>query len=128
MGSWSVDAKTEPGVLRLKLSGSFTTTEMNAFVAAHNRAIDEYKGADYKVWCDISELLPLSQEAAAILELAKRHSSAQRNFRGSSVLVASATVALQHRRTSIEGGVIATELISDDVKALREHLRTVYRR
>jgi hypothetical protein len=44
------------------------------------------------------------------------------------VLVANAVVALQHRRTSVEGGVISTELISQDVQSLEDHLRTVYRR
>ena len=128
MGVWSVDTKSELGVLRLKLAGAMTVAEMTEFVAAHNRAVDGYKGADYKVWCDISELVPLTQECAELFEAAKKHSSAQRNFRGSSVLIASAMVALQHRRTSIQGGVITTELIADDPKALRDHLRTVYRK
>ena len=127
MGKWAIDSSSEPGVLRLKLEGAMTLAEMAAFVEAHNRAIDRYRGKDYKVWCDISALSPLSPECTELFEKAKRYSSQHRNFRGSAVLVAQALVALQHRRTSIEGGVMNTELISSDEAALREHLRTVFR-
>ena len=128
MGAWSVDSTSVQGILKLKLSGALTETEMQDFVTAHNRAVDEYGGRDYKVWCDISELAPLRPECAAIFEQAKRYSSAHDNFRGSSVLVSSAMVALQHRRTSTGGGVIETELISEDVAMLKRHLQQVYRR
>jgi hypothetical protein len=128
MGKWNVDATSTPGILRLTLDGRLTLDEMTAFVDAHNRAIDDYHDRDYKVWCDISKLLTLSQECAHMFEKAKHYSNAHRNFRGSAVLVASAVVALQHRRTSVDGGVMSTEMISQDVKALEEHLRTVYRR
>lgn len=101
---------------------------MAVFVEAHNRAIDEYGTADYKVWVDLTEMEPLSPEASAIFEKAKRHSNSRPNFRGSSVLVSRGAVALQHRHTSIRSGVMNTEMISDDADALREHLRTVYRR
>jgi len=128
MGQWNVDTTSTPGILRLTLDGRFTLDEMTAFVDAHNRAIDSYGGSDYKVWCDISKLLTLSQECAHMIEKAKHYSNAHRNFRGSAVLVANAVVALQHRRTSVEGGVISTELMSHDVEVLEDHLRTVYRR
>ncbi|HEU4730359.1 MAG TPA: hypothetical protein VFT22_20820 [Kofleriaceae bacterium] len=128
MGTWNVDTSSTPGILRLTLEGRFTVEEMTAFVEAHNRAIDHYAGRDYKVWCDISKLLTLSQECVRLFEKAKLYSNARKNFRGSAVLVASALIALQHRRTSLDGGVMSTELISQDVEALEQHLRTVYRR
>jgi len=128
MGTWNVDATSTPGILRLTLEGRFTLDEMAAFVEAHNRAIDDYGDSDYKVWCDISKLLTLSQECTQLFERAKLYSNAHKNFRGSAVLVTNAVVALQHRRTSFESGVMPTELISQDVKALEDHLRTVYRR
>jgi len=128
MGKWNVDTASVPGLLRLTLEGRFTLEEMTAFVEAHNRAIDEYGGADYKVWCDISQMLTLSLECAGMLEKAKEYSGAHKNFRGSAVLVSNALIASQHRRTSVEGGVMSTELISQDVEALQLHLRTVYRR
>jgi len=128
MGTWDVDGSSTPGVLRLTLEGRFSVDEMTAFVAAHNRAIDDYRGTDYKVWCDISKLLTLCQECVVLFEKAKHYSNLHPNFRGSAVLVASAVVALQHRRTSLDGGVMSTELISQDVRALEHHLRTVYRR
>jgi hypothetical protein len=120
--------ESEPGILHLKLSGALTLPEMKAFVEAHNRAIDAYQGQDYRVWVDISDLLALRPEVADILEESKRYSNQQPNFRGSAVLVSSATVAMQHRRTSMSGGVMATELISHDPGALRAHLRSVHRR
>jgi hypothetical protein len=128
MGKWSVDTVTRPGILRLSLEGRMTVEEMTAFVDAHNRAINGYAGADYKVWCDISKLQTLDPDCARLFERAKQYSSAHRNFRGSAVLVAGAVVALQHRRTSVGGGVMSTELISEDVVALERHLSTVYRR
>jgi hypothetical protein len=128
MGTWNVDATSTPGILRLTLEGRLTVEEMTSFVEVHNRAIDGYNGRDYKVWCDISRLLTLSQECAQLFETAKQYSSAHENFRGSAVLVANAIVALQHRRTSVDGGVMSTELISQDVHALEQHLRSVYRR
>jgi hypothetical protein len=128
VGTWSVDTTTEPGILRFKIEGTLTLDEVTAFAEAHNRAVDAYGQRDYKVWGDLSKAAPLSQECANVFEKIKQYSSAHKNFRGSSVLVASPTIALQHRRTSIAGGVMDTEMISDDEKALREHLRTVYRR
>src|SRR5262249_9268142 len=79
-------------------------------------------------FCDISKMLPLRPDSAVLLEAAKSHSSKQPNFRGSAVLVSGATVAMQHRRTSVSSGVMDTELISDDIAALRAHLRSVDRR
>ena len=128
MGRWSVDTTSEPGILRLAIVGMPTVEEMREFVAAHNAAIDAFKGHDYKVWCDISEMGALSPECAALFETAKRYSSEHKNFRGSAVYAPRALVALQHRRTSVEGGVMETELISDDLDALRKHLAEVYRR
>jgi hypothetical protein len=128
MGTWNVDPYSEPGILHLKLTGRMSDDEMGAFVKAHNSAIDEYRRRDYRVFCDISEMSPLSPTAAALLEQAKRYSNSHANFRGSAVLVSSATVALQHRRTSIDGGVMPTELISPDLQALRAHLKAVDRR
>ncbi|HEX2689562.1 MAG TPA: hypothetical protein VHN14_23245 [Kofleriaceae bacterium] len=128
MGKWNVDATSVPGILRLTLEGRLTLEEMTAFVDSHNRAIDGYGDRDYKVWCDLSKMSTLSQECVGMFEKAKQYSNAHRNFRGSAVLVASAVVAQQHRRTSFDSGVLSTELISQDLKVLQDHLRTVYRR
>jgi hypothetical protein len=128
MGSWSIDTVSEPGVVRIRLEGVLTEREAAEYVVAHNRAIDSIGTSDYKVWVDMTALEPLSQESGLIIEQAKRYSQAHVNFRGSSVLVSRATVGLQQRITSIRSGVLSTEMISDDPAALREHLRTVYRR
>jgi len=68
MGTWKVDAVTTPGILRLTLEGRLSVDEMAAFCEAHNRAINEYRGADYKVWCDLSRLQTLDQECVRMIE------------------------------------------------------------
>jgi hypothetical protein len=127
MGEWNVDSSTTPGLVRLRLAGTMTAPEMKAFVAAHNAAIDALNGAEYRVWCDVRELMPLNPEAAELMEVAKRHSAQNSGFQGSAVHVASATVAMQHKRTSVSGGVMATELISEDEAVLKAHVARVRR-
>jgi hypothetical protein len=127
MANWSVDGHSKPGTLQLRLEGAFTLDEMRAFVVAHNTAIDDFKGAIYRVFCDIHLMSPLSPEAAASFETAKAYSAAHANFQGSAVLIASTIVAMQHRRTSVSGGVIDTELITGDEAACWEHLATITR-
>ncbi|NUP08123.1 MAG: hypothetical protein HOW73_18910 [Polyangiaceae bacterium] len=125
MGSWTIDVTTEPGVLRLKLVGRFAVQEMTRFVDEHNRCIDGFGVRDYLVWADLTELATLSPECSKLVEDAKRYSHARPNFRGSAVLIATPTIALQQRRTSTEAGVSETELVSSDPAELREHLRRV---
>lgn len=122
MSSWVVDAERHPGVLVVIVVGAPDADEIGKLVSAHNGAIDAFAGASYRVFCDLREMKVLSPEAAEALEQAKAYSSSQPNFRGSGVLIASQVVALQHRRTSIAGGVMQTELISTDEAALWEHL------
>lgn len=125
---WEVDSESEPGLLRLVLRGRMSLEDMKAFVAAHNQAIDDFEGADYKVFCDLRELAPLAPDCAELMAEAKRHSDAQPSFRGSAVWVKSAIVSMQHARTSKTSGVLTTELISADEAALRAHLATVWRK
>jgi len=127
MGEWKVSTDKMPGVIHIALVGTFTAAEMDAMVLAHNRAIDGQKSKDYKIFVDMREMSPLNQDAAATFARAKRYSGAHRNFRGSAVWVAQAVVAMQHRRTSVAGGVMDSELISENEEQLLEHLRTVYR-
>jgi len=127
MATWNVDGTSRPGLLCLRLEGSFDEREMEAFVRAHNAAIDAFRGREYRVFCDIRELKPLSPQCASHMEKAKAYSDAQRNFQGSAVLVSSSLIALQHQRTSISGGVASTELISADEHACMEHLARVRR-
>jgi hypothetical protein len=124
---WNVDGTSKPGILHLRLEGRISITEMRAFVIAHNKAIDAFGGADYRVFCDIRMLSPLGPESAEEMQRAKEYSSAHSNFQGSGVWVENATAALQHRRTSQEGGVISTEEFSEDEAALWHHLSRVRR-
>jgi hypothetical protein len=127
MGSWNVDGTSRPGVLCLRLEGALDAREMEAFVRAHDAAIDAFRGRDYRVFCDIRDLKPFSPDAAAQMEKAKAYSDSRRNFQGSAVLISSAVVGLQHHRTSMSGGVASTELISADEQACWDHLARVKR-
>lgn len=128
MGSWEVNTKEKPGILMLRLKGSLSVEQMQDFLRAHNAAVDAYQGATYRVFCDIRELMPLSPPAAALMERTKAYSASQSTFMGSAVLAAGSLVAMQHRRTSVTGGVIDTELISEDENACWQHLREVTRK
>jgi hypothetical protein len=127
--TWSVDHTSEPQVVRCTLTGIIRADEMAEFVVAHNRAIDAMQGQEYRVWVDLRGLAALSPEATKLMEQAKRYSAGRPNFQGSAVLVSSggAVAALQHRRTSVGGGVIDTEFTSDDEQECLRHLATVKR-
>ena len=127
MGQFDIDTSSEPGVLKFTLEGSFSVEEFRIFLREHNRAVDDFLGGKYVVLGDLRRLKPLSQECAEIFEQAKRHSAAQRNFLGSAILVDSNVIALQHRRTSITGGVMDRELISESAIACRKHLDALRR-
>ena len=128
MGTWHVDAKSKPGILTVRLSGVLTAHEMLEFFTAHNAAVDSFAGKVYRVFVDIRELAPLSPECTAMMEKAKQYSARHTNFQGSAVLTpSSAVVAMQHRRTSQTGGVIDSELMSDDEAACWDHLANVKR-
>jgi len=128
MGTWKIDAKRKPGVLCMVLEGNFTTDEMKAFVADHNVAVDTCGDKEYRVFVDVRKLNPLPPEVTAVMEQCKRYSSQHANFRGSAVLATSATVAMQHRRTSLSSGVMNTELITEDEAAAWKHLESVRRK
>lgn len=122
MGSWVVDGTRKPGVLFIEIEGTLTAAEMEQLVAKHNAAIDAFGGSAYTVFCDLRAMNVHPPATASILEQAKAYSSAKPNFKGSAVLVASQTVGMQHRRTSVSGGVIETEIISSDEAELWAHL------
>jgi hypothetical protein len=127
MGTWHVDGKSKPGILAMRLSGVFTTQEMQEFVKAHNAGVDACGSKPYRVFVDIRDLAPLSPECTATMEKAKQYSAGRNNFQGSAVLTSSSVVAMQHRRTSQSGGVLETELLSDDEAECWDHLAKVKR-
>lgn len=125
---WKVEPDSVRSVLRLRLEGIMSDDEMHAFVIAHDRAIDGFGGADYRVFCDIRGLKPLSPAGTELFEKAKRYSAAHGNFRGSAVLTDSPLAAMQHQRTSVSSGVMSTELISQDEKTCWDHLEALARK
>jgi hypothetical protein len=129
MGKFSVRTDRKPGLLWFEVEGMMSLEDAQAYVAAHNAAVDSFGGKDYKVFGDIRKMATLSPECAALFEKAKVYSASHPNFRGSAIWVAEGVItAEQHRRTSQSGGVSNTELISSDEKALWAHLDRVYRK
>lgn len=127
MGHYKVDTASKPGILLLEVEGALSLDEMRAFVRDHNAAIDATQGAPYRVFCNLRNMLPLSPEASQLFLQAKQYSASHRNFEGSAVLIASSLIAMQHRRTSVEGGVMNSELITDEETECWAHLRRVHR-
>src|SRR5215467_12213003 len=129
VGTFSVRTDRKPGILWFEIEGFMTVADATAYVAAHKAAVDSFGDRDYKVFGDIRKMSTLSAESAALFEQAKKYSSSHPNFRGSAIWVAeSVLVAEQHRRTSATSGVMGSELISSDEKALWDHLAKVYRK
>jgi GAF domain-containing protein len=69
MGTWTVDATNEPGILRLKLSGAMTVEEVGAFVKAHNLAVDLVV-PELADWCSVDLIEPGAQ---APIQVALEH-------------------------------------------------------
>lgn len=124
---WNVDGRGTPGILLLRLEGQLGDAEMQDFATAHDRAVDDFAGAQFRIFCDLRGLKPLSPQGALLFERSKRYTAGHANFQGSAALVSSVMIAMQHRKTSISGGVMATEMITDDERACRAHLATVRR-
>lgn len=111
------------------MSGNLTAAEMAEFERAHNAGVESFGKRDYKVLVDLRGVAaPFGPDATVVMENTKRYSSAHGNFRGSAVLVATKFIGLQHQRTSMSGGVMETELITDDETQAMRHLQTVDRR
>jgi hypothetical protein len=125
MGDYRVDVDRESNTLEFRLEGQLTPEDARAFVREHNAAVDQLRDQDYVVFGDLRALRPLSPECAGIVEEAKRYSARQQRFRGSAILVQQSVVALQHRRTSISGGVMSTELIAVDEAECRAYLASL---
>jgi hypothetical protein len=129
MAKWSVRTDRKPGILWFEIDGVVTLEDAQAYVAAHNAAVDSFGSLDYKVFGDIRRMATLKPECAALFEKAKVYSASHPNFRGSAIWVAKDVIAAeQHRRTSKSGGVSDSELISYDERALWAHLERVYRK
>ena len=129
VGKFSVRTDRKPGILWFEVEGFMTVEDAAAYVAAHKAAVDSFGGGDYKVFGDIRKMSTLTSECAALFEQAKKYSSSHPNFRGSAIWISeSVLVAEQHRRTSTTSGVMGSELISSDEKALWAHLDKVYRK
>lgn len=119
--SWTVDGKSRRGVLQVALRGTISEDEMEAFVRAHNAAIEAFGSSDYRVFVDLSQMSTLSPQASAAFERAKAFSVGHKNFRRSAVFVADRAVASQQQRTSLASGVRG-EFSSDNADLCWAHL------
>jgi len=127
MGTWTVDTKESPGVLTIVMEGFFSLSEMDSYLSDHNAAVDSFHGLPYRVFVDLRKLQALSPACSEIQERAKRYSASQPNFRGSAVLVSAGIIAQQHERTSLNSGVMETEIITVDESEAKRHLASLIR-
>jgi len=127
MGTWTVDTKQNPGVLTITMEGYFSLTEMESYLNEHNAAVDSFHGLPYRVFVDIRKLQALSPACSELQEKAKRYSAGKSNFRGSAVLVSAGIIAQQHERTSLNSGVMSTEIITVDESEAKRHLASLIR-
>ena len=111
---WCIEYDPESGVLALRLTRQVTITHMRALLRAHGAALAATGGDQFRVLADLRGLAPLDSESAAMFSEIKRSAQALPGFVERVVLCDSATVAMQQRRTSIEDGTAAIEMITFD--------------
>jgi hypothetical protein len=81
---------------------------------AHAQALAATGGSTFGVLADLRGLAALDRETANLFTDVKRAGAAMPGFRRRAVLVDSATVALQQKRTSVESETGHLEIITTD--------------
>lgn len=119
---WYVEYDPGARVLTVRLTQQVTAANMRQIMRVHVQALSSTSGEPFRVLADLRGLAPLDREAATLFAEVKRAAAALPGYRGRAVLVDSATVALQQRRTSVEHQSDATELITPDEQEARSFL------
>ncbi len=100
---WRVAYDPGSELLSMQLRGHVGPSEMRELARAHAEALEATGGQPFGVLLDLRGLTPLEDEAVDVLFEMKRIAAALPGFRAMVVLVDSATVGMQQRRTRIEG-------------------------
>jgi hypothetical protein len=120
---WYVEFDPTKKLLTLRLSASVTAQALRPMMRAHAQALAATGGSDFGVLADLRGLAPLDRESANLFSEVKRSAVALPGFRARAVLVDSATIALQQKRSSIDTDTTQFELVTNDEAEAFQHLR-----
>ena len=120
---WYVEFDPTKKLLTLRLGAMVTAQGVRQLMRAHAQALAATGGSEFGVLADLRGLAPLDREAANLFSEIKRSAVALPGFRGRAVLVDSATIALQQKRTSMDMDASQFELVTTDEGEALQHLR-----
>lgn len=113
---WKIEYDPDVHLLSIRLTDHVGPAAMRDLADAHARALEATGSEPFKLLVDMRGLTPLEDEAVDILADVKRVAATTPGFRGCCVLVDSATVAMQQRRTK----VAANETLTLDLEEARK--------
>lgn len=120
---WFVEFDPGTQLLTLRLKAQVTSAHLRQLMRAHAQALSATGGSPFSVLADLRGLAALDREAANLFTDVKRAGAAMPGFRRRAVLVDSATVALQQKRTSVESDTAQLEIITSDEAEAHAYLR-----
>ena len=120
---WRIEFDPKVRVVSIRLTDYVGLMQVRDLATAHAEALEHTGGDEFKVYCDLRGLFPLDAESVAIFGDMKRIAASLPGWRGAIILVDSATIAMQQRRTTpttATGEATTAELItSDEAEAKR---------
>ena len=119
---WKIEFDPRTKLLTLRLREHVGGVEMRALGVAHAEALEATGGDSFAMLADLRGMHPLDAEAVGLFWDIKRVAASVAGFRGCAVIVDSATMFMQQRRTSLADlpGVSARELVTmDEAEARR---------
>lgn len=122
---WRIEFEPKSRVLSIRLTDYAGLMQVRDLAAAQAQALEHTGGEEFRVFCDLRGLFPLDAESVAIFGDMKRVAASLPGWRGAVILVDSATIAMQQKRTSPttnttgEGGTAGEVITSDESEARR---------
>jgi len=120
---WYVEFDPTKKLLTLRLTATVTAPAVRLIMRAHSQALASTGGTQFGVLADLRGLAPLDRDSANLFSEIKRSAGALPGFRARSVLVDSATIALQQKRSSIDMETTQFEVVTDDEAEAVQHIR-----
>lgn len=119
---WYVEFDPTKKLLTLRLTATVTAQSVRLLMRAHTQALSSTGGGEFGVLADLRGLAPLDRESANLFSEIKRSAGALPGFRARAVLVDSATIALQQKRSSIDMETTEFEIVTDDESEAVQHI------
>lgn len=121
---WYVEFDPTKKLMTLRLTATVTAQAVRSLMRAHGQALASTGGSEFGVLADLRGLAPLDRESANLFSEIKRSAVALPGFRARAVLVDSATIHLQQKRTSIDMETTQFEVVTNDETEAVEHIRS----